>query len=98
MNICHNGRFFINGRFINEVSVLEQDGKIIDVIESNEFPADANLIDMGQNLVAPAFIDLQIYGGNGKMFSEELSVDAIASTYEYSVAGGASQIMITMAT
>jgi N-acetylglucosamine-6-phosphate deacetylase len=98
MNIYHNGRFFINGGFVTDISILEQDGKIIDVIQSKELPTDANRIDLHGNLVAPAFIDLQIYGGNGKMFSEELSVDALASTYEYSLAGGASQIMITIAT
>src|SRR5690349_14249263 len=98
MNIYHNGRFFINGGFVNDLSVLEEDGKIIDVIQSKELPTDANRIDLHGNLVAPAFIDLQIYGGNGKMFSEELSVDALTSTYEYSLAGGASQIMITIAT
>lgn len=48
--------------------------------------------------IAPAFIDLQIYGGNGKLFSAELNVEALQATYEYCIRGGCSRFMITIAT
>jgi N-acetylglucosamine-6-phosphate deacetylase len=98
MKIYSNGRFLIDGRFQENVSLLEEDGKVVDLVQSADLPKTATLIDLKSNYVAPAFIDLQIYGGNGKMFSEELSVDSLESTYKYSLEGGASQIMITLAT
>ena len=88
----------IDGIFTDNAILLERNGKIIDVMRATDFPSEGNRIDLGGNYVAPALIDLQIYGGNGKMFSEDLSIDSIASTYEYSRAGGASQFMITIAT
>ena len=98
MKIYHNGRFLIDGSFKENINLLEEDGKIVDLVQSGDFHESATRIDLKGNYVAPAFIDLQIYGGNGKMFSEELSVDSLASAFEYSLQGGASQIMITLAT
>lgn len=98
MNIYYNGKFLIDGSFNEQVGLLEKEGKIVDIVKPGEFPQTANHIDLDGNYVAPAFIDLQIYGGNGKMFSEELSIESLAATYEYSRAGGASQLMITIAT
>ncbi|HSB93515.1 MAG TPA: N-acetylglucosamine-6-phosphate deacetylase [Flavitalea sp.] len=98
MNIYYNGKFLVEGSFHEDVALLEENGKIVEILSHNNMPTNVNRIDLQGNYVAPAFIDLQIYGGNGKMFSEELSLDSLTSTYEYSLAGGASQIMITIAT
>jgi N-acetylglucosamine-6-phosphate deacetylase len=54
--------------------------------------------DLGGLNLAPAFIDLQIYGGDGKLFSAELDTEAIAATYRYCLRGGCTQFMLTMAT
>jgi N-acetylglucosamine-6-phosphate deacetylase len=55
-------------------------------------------IDLEGAHLAPAFIDLQIYGGQGRLFSEHPSVEAIQSTYRYSLEGGAAYFQPTMAT
>ena len=49
-------------------------------------------------MIAPAFIDLQLYGGNGKLFSHSLDIESLEATYAYCVAGGCSHFIITMAT
>ena len=49
-------------------------------------------------MIAPAFIDLQLYGGNGKLFSHSLDTESLEATYAYCVSGGCSHFMITMAT
>jgi N-acetylglucosamine-6-phosphate deacetylase len=49
-------------------------------------------------MLAPAFIDLQIYGGNGRLFSADLTTDALEAVYEYCLQGGCTQFMITLAT
>jgi N-acetylglucosamine-6-phosphate deacetylase len=50
------------------------------------------------NILAPAFIDLQIYGGNGALFGEYPSVKALELTYNYGLSGGAAHFMPTVAT
>ena len=98
INAYYNGRFFINGEFRSDVTVLTEHGKVLDILDTIELLPNWKAVDLQNQYVAPAFIDLQIYGGNGQMFSQELSIESIDSTYDYSRAGGASHLMITMAT
>ena len=68
------------------------------VVDENKIGEAYTIKDLGGLNIAPAFIDLQIYGGNGKLFSAELNTDAIAATYQYCLSGGCTQFMLTMAT
>jgi N-acetylglucosamine-6-phosphate deacetylase len=79
-------------------AVLVSDEKILDLVAEDAIPAGAEKIDLKGNILAPAFIDIQIYGGNGKMFSHDLSVESIQATYQYCLSGGATQFLITLAT
>ncbi|HRQ51026.1 MAG TPA: N-acetylglucosamine-6-phosphate deacetylase [Agriterribacter sp.] len=68
------------------------------LVSEKELPAGYAVKDLGKLNVAPAFTDLQIYGGDGQLFSAELSTAAIAATYRYCLRGGCTQFMLTMAT
>jgi len=99
MPIAYNNcRVFDGDKFIEETAVLVKDNKIVDVVPSKQIPADYEQTDLKGLTISPAFIDLQIYGGNGKMFSHELSVESLQATYEYCLNGGCAYFMITMAT
>jgi N-acetylglucosamine-6-phosphate deacetylase len=79
-------------------AILIENGVVTAIVPSTDIPARFSTRDLGKGLLAPAFIDLQIYGGNGKLFSTELSVESLEATYEYCLGGGCTQFMITMAT
>lgn len=79
-------------------AVLTRDGKIIDIVPVEDIPSNYRVRELSGYLLAPAFIDLQIYGGNGLLFSAELSTAALEATYEYCLEGGCTQFMITLAT
>lgn len=98
MNVYTNARFLIGNEFRPDVHLVEKNGKIADIISNTELPGDTNVVDLGGHYAAPSLIDLQIYGGNGKMFSSELSIETLKATVAYSRAGGAAHIMITLAT
>ena len=80
------------------MAVLVKDAKITGLVPIDDIPAGYRIRDLDGYMLAPAFIDLQIYGGNGKLFSAEMSTEAIDATYEYCLQGGCTQFMITMAT
>ncbi len=99
MSIAYtNARLFTGQSVDTHKAVLVQDQWIVDVIPSTEVPAHYTIHDLKGYNLAPAFIDLQIYGGNGKLFSQEISLESLQATYEYSLAGGCPHFMITMAT
>jgi N-acetylglucosamine-6-phosphate deacetylase len=79
-------------------AVLTRDGKIMDIVAATDIPAGYRVRELPGYLLAPAFIDLQIYGGNGLLFSADLSTAALEATYEYCLEGGCTQFMITLAT
>jgi N-acetylglucosamine-6-phosphate deacetylase len=72
-------------------------------IVNGKFTADTSLtydevIDFENDWLVPGFIDLQIYGGNGKLFSDDPSITSLQSLYAYSLAGGATSVLPTIAT
>jgi N-acetylglucosamine-6-phosphate deacetylase len=91
-------QIFTGTEILSDKAVLANDDEVVDIVSSSAIPHRYNKKNLGNHLLAPAFIDLQIYGGNGKLFSTELTTESIEATYEYCVQGGCSQFMITMAT
>ena len=79
-------------------AVLVRGSKIVDVVPVEDIPSNYRTRELPGHMLAPAFIDLQIYGGNGLLFSAELSTAALEATYEYCLEGGCTQFMITLAT
>ena len=99
MNTALTAREIFTGHeMLTNKAVLVRDDKITGIVSTEEVPGNYLLKDLGEYMLAPAFIDLQIYGGNGKLFSAELTTDALDATYEYCLGGGCSHFMITMAT
>ncbi|MHA4811589.1 N-acetylglucosamine-6-phosphate deacetylase [Flavitalea flava] len=80
------------------MAVLVKDGKIAALVEASAIPAGYRRQELRGGLLAPAFMDLQIYGGNGKLFSAEMTTDSLEAVYEYCLQGGCTQFLITMAT
>jgi N-acetylglucosamine-6-phosphate deacetylase len=79
-------------------AVLVKDGKIVDIVAAADVPADYRVRQLPGYMLAPAFMDLQIYGGNGLVFSTELTTESLDAVYEYCLQGGCTRFLITMAT
>lgn len=99
-----NKKLYTNGKIFNGETILEgydvltEAEKIVQVARGIEPMKDAAIVDLQGKLLAPAFLDLQIYGGNGLLFGEFPSVEALQKTYEYCVSGGATHFLPTVAT
>lgn len=93
-----NARVFTGQSVELNKAVLVEAGVITGLVPVSAIPAHYEMRDLGGSNLAPAFIDLQLYGGKGRLFSQELNVEALQATYEYCLAGGCSHFMITMAT
>lgn len=79
-------------------AILANNGIIENIIAAEYIDGSWQQEDLGGLNIASAFIDLQIYGGNGKLFSAELTTESIQATYDYSLSGGCTHFMITIAT
>lgn len=93
-----NGKVFTGDRFETGKAILVREGVISGLLPEEQLPAQLERVDLGGNFIAPSFIDLQIYGGNGHMFSQELSLESLEAVYAYCLSGGCTHFMITLAT
>lgn len=99
MSIAYTNATIYTGNAIETgKAVLINNHTIIDIVKQEAIPSQYEQVNLNGLSLAPAFVDLQIYGGNGKLFSQELTVESLQATHAYSVAGGCSHFMITMAT
>jgi N-acetylglucosamine-6-phosphate deacetylase len=90
-------RVFTGDGFIDGYGVEVLDGLVSRLVPAAALPEDVPVRRL-KGLLAPAFIDLQIYGGGGQLFSMFPSVESLRATYAYCVSGGAAHFMATVAT
>ena len=96
-----NARVFTGEQMLERASVTVENGRITEVRNDSDRLAasetfSANIIDLAGFSIAPAFIDLQVYGGNGKLFNNEPTVETIQKTRESVKHGGTSHFQITL--
>ena len=94
----YNGTLYTGKEIVTNQAILVDDGFVTDIVDASSIPDSYEKDDLQGMHIAPSFIDVQIYGGNGRLFSHELSIASLLSTYEYCLSGGAAHFMITMAT
>ncbi|HUX84893.1 MAG TPA: N-acetylglucosamine-6-phosphate deacetylase [Chitinophagaceae bacterium] len=94
----HHCTLFTGDTQLKEAALLTQDGIVEQVISDKQIPSGYELRDLGGLMAAPALIDLQIYGGAGKLFSLYPSVEALEGIRRFCQAGGASHFQATVAT
>ncbi len=70
MKALVNCDVFTGSEFLTNNAVLISEGKITGLPELDKVPAEAEVIDLGGNTVAPGFIDLQVNGGGGVLFND----------------------------
>lgn len=91
-------------KVFNGNEILSQYGVVVrnDVIETvlpvTSIREEAEIIDFGDALIAPAFIDLQLYGAYGRLLAVYPDAVTVAAIYKYSLSGGAAYCMPAVAT
>jgi len=74
-----NAHVLTDAGFVTDKAVIVRGGVIAAVVDTADAPADVARHDLGGGFLMPGFIDTQVNGGGGVMFSDTPSVDAIAA-------------------
>ncbi len=93
-----NGIVFTNDKLVSGRALLIKGSRVIALVAPDEVPDEAQIVDVAGNYVVPGFIDLQIYGGGGRLFSAEPSADSMEKIANALAKSGTTGFMITMAT
>src|SRR6201998_489048 len=65
----HNLNIISDGNITRGKAVLISGSQITDIIDEHAIPESAEKIDLEGALLAPGFIDLQLYGSGGRLLS-----------------------------
>lgn len=96
--VITNSTIYSGKEIRSDIAILINEGKIEGFVYNSDIPEDYSLIDLKEKNICPAFIDLQIYGANGYLFSADPSIEAINATHQYCLEGGATKFLLTIAT
>jgi N-acetylglucosamine-6-phosphate deacetylase len=91
--IIYTGTQKISGK-----TLLTEDDKIKGIVGNEIIPKDAKTIDCKNLIIAPGFIDLQIYGGGGYLFSNKPTATALKSMADGLLSSGTTGFYVTLAT
>ena len=90
-------RIFTGQEWLDDHAVKTGEGRILQLIPLREL-GSAPVDHLGDFILAPAFIDIQIYGAGGKLFSVFPDTRALQTLVEHNLEGGTSLCLPTMAT
>ncbi len=97
-----NGKIFTGETWHDTAAITVENNRIVSLdfhpSGTRRVPDGWMETDLQGGYLVPAFIDVQLYGGNGKLFGVHPTREALAATVEYSRAGGAHLILPTVAT
>ncbi|MFD0940144.1 N-acetylglucosamine-6-phosphate deacetylase [Pedobacter boryungensis] len=92
-----NSRFFKENQLIANETVLLAKGKII-ALTDGTIPNGYEVIDAEQDYLVPGFVDLQIYGAGGKLFSADPTVESLTIIEESLLRTGTTSFLACIAT
>jgi N-acetylglucosamine-6-phosphate deacetylase len=92
------GRVFTGDEWLTGHAVLVSENKITGLVPVSGLSSSIPVESFPDAIIAPAFIDLQIYGAYGKLLAVYPDADALFKLKEYCGRGGAAFCMPTVAT
>jgi N-acetylglucosamine-6-phosphate deacetylase len=93
MKIISADKIFTGNEWLENKALVIENNRIREII-----PATENATHFPNAFIAPAFIDLQIYGAHKKLFAVYPEKDALVKLVDYCRSGGAAFCMPTVAT
>jgi len=92
------GKVFNGNETLQGYGVLVNSGLIETVGPVSLIKEEAEIVDLGGMLLAPAFIDLQLYGADGRLLAVHPDEISVAAIYNYCLSAGTAYCMPTVAT
>ncbi len=89
---------FDGARLSADRAVLLEEGIVKAIVKPAAIPSGYSHLNFADCFISPGLIDLQLYGGNGKLFSHSADIEAIEATDAACRAGGCTHFMITTGT
>lgn len=91
-------KIFTGEQWLSDHAIITAENYIQEIVPISSLLSTQKIEQFANSFIAPAFIDLQIYGADGKLFSVYPETDALNKLKMYCENGGAAFCMPTVAT
>ncbi|MFN8239972.1 MAG: N-acetylglucosamine-6-phosphate deacetylase [Bacteroidales bacterium] len=98
LKVLTGARVFDGNRFIDRKSVIINGKQIVDILNDEDIPSGSEIIRLDGLNISPGFIDLQIAGGAGLLFSSHANPDAITRISESIASTGTTSFLLVLPT
>ena len=96
--VLTNGTIYTGDNCITGKSIVISDDHIEAIVANRSVPKNAEIIDCHGNNISPGFIDLQIAGAGGYLFSSNLNGKALGAITENILKSGTTGFLIVLPT
>jgi N-acetylglucosamine-6-phosphate deacetylase len=98
MKAILSSRLFDGTRFHEGVALVVDGGKVTGIVPVEQLPEGIARIDLGDTMIVPGFVDLQVNGGGGVLFNEQPTADGIAAICAAHAPFGTTSMLVTLIT
>jgi N-acetylglucosamine-6-phosphate deacetylase len=91
-------RIFTGETWLSDHAIIARNGMIEQIVPVNELDPGATVIPFPEQIMAPAFVDLQLYGAAGKLLAEYPEANSLERLNEHCNKGGTVYCLPTVAT
>jgi N-acetylglucosamine-6-phosphate deacetylase len=92
------GRLFDGHDWHEDAALLVEFGHVCAIVQRSEIPANAEKIELGDGMIVPGFIDLQVNGGGGVLFNNQPDLAGLRTICEAHAQFGTTALMPTLIT
>lgn len=96
--LLRNCTLYTGTTVLHQHALLIEGGRIAAVLPETVAPPEVATVDARGLSVAPALLDLQVYGANGQLFSVQPGSEALTTLTEYAFRHGTTGSLATMPT
>ncbi len=89
---------FTGNEMLQQNAVVVENNIVTSIKPVNQLTSKENIVEFKNAFIAPAFIDLQLYGASKRLLSAFPDAATVKAIYDYSKTGGASHCMPTVGT
>lgn len=92
--VLKNAKIFIKGSFYDDKAIVIEKGKIHSILPAEQLQG----LDLEGRYLIPGLVDLQLNGGGGHFFANDISVESIRRIQEVNLKYGTTSFLITLTT
>lgn len=89
---------FTGEEWLQEHAVIIEHNVIETIVAIQDLPTDIEIKNYPEQILVPSFLDLQIYGAGGKLFSAYPQPESLQALYEHNLQHGTAACLVCIAT